>query len=347
MKKVFALTCLALLSCSHYPIDSSGRDLYEMESVWQYLKTYCLWQDRVPTSAFQYDSPEKMLDQINDTLRGKPYTCYEDSTCGACGDLSGQIDNQSDDAIYWSSVSDSTMYLKIQAFTKETYQNFLSAIIAMRAAHRDFRNMIIDLRDNGGGDIEATDSIIEAILPANTPYLVETYRKYDQESRRAQTVSDEIQVTKGPQLSTLQGKKYAVLVNGGSASASEMLTAALKDGFSQASSGGDSVVIVGDTTWGKGIGQICIFRLYLQRSNLKITFMRMRGVTERIGDYHRKGIVPDVLCEDSQQPELIALKILEPSAHSGKQMVPFSYRNLPIQSPPEAVIVAPPEDRLN
>ena len=211
----------------------------------------------------------------------------------------------------------------------------------------DFRKMIIDMRHNGGGDIAATDSIIEAILPEKTPYLIESSRNYDEQSGTAWTVSDSIRVTKGPQHWALKNIRYAVLVDSLSASASEMLTAALKDGFSQASNG-DTVAIVGDTTYGKGIGQICISRQYLKRADLKITFMRMKGLTKRIGEYHAKGIVPDVACESEtpRQQDSIALKILEPSAELPNE---WRYRfksGRLAQFPPEAAIIAPPDDRF-
>jgi C-terminal processing protease CtpA/Prc len=316
-----------------------------MESVWQYLKIYSLWQENVPDNAFHYDSPEIMLDKIHDTLKGNnPYTHY-DSSCGACRATTGQNEDQSGESVYWDSLSYSTMYLRISRFIKTTYQDFLSAVIMMGEAH-DFRNIIIDLLSNGGGDIAVTDSIIEAILPAHTPYLIETYRHYDQQSRQAKTVVEDTQITEGPQHWALKNKRYALLVNKFSASASEMLIAALRDGFSQKANG-DTVVIIGDTTYGKGIGQICIARQYLGHKDLKITFMRMKGLA-KTGDYHRKGIAPDIVSvgEDREQQVFIALKLFEPKALLNKQLLRIrNDTTLPNHFPSEAVIMAPADDR--
>jgi C-terminal processing protease CtpA/Prc len=347
MKKLFAAIVYAMmLSCVNYPL-TAEKDLYEMESVWQYLKVYSLWQDRVPTSAFEYDSPEIMLDKMKDTLKGFPYTTYDSyHLCGgACGTSAERKNSQANDTLYWSSVSDSTMYMQITAFENNTYQNFLSAISAMRQSYKNFRNLIIDLRQNGGGDIDVTDSIIWAILPANTPYLIETYRRYDKENRTAKTIEDETQVTKGGQHWALKNKRYALLVDSLSASASEMLIAALKVGFPQKASGDtDTVVVIGEKTYGKGIGQICITRQYHQRQDIKMTFMRMKGLG-KIGDYHRTGIVPDIVSKDFKQQDSIALKLFEPKAHLNKQLARGSNTAISTHFPSEAVIVAPADDR--
>jgi hypothetical protein len=338
--------CIAFLiglSCTRYPLDTEG-DLYEKESVWQYLKAYSIWQERVPKGAFEFDSPEAMLFHMYDTLKGDHYTKYDNITCGACG-LSNTASGQSPayGTVAWDSLTDSTALLAIYPeFLSDTYDSLLSAMNAMAHAHA-FRNIIIDLRHNRGGDIEATDSIIEAILPSKTPYLVETYRKYDQPTRQSKTMVEDTQVTKGPQHWAFKNKRFAVLVDSLSASASEMLVAALKDGFSR-NGNGDSVVIVGETTYGKAIGQICIRREYLGRQDLKITFMRMRGVTGRIGDYQGKGIAPDVVVHNRLQQEEIALKILEPSARLRKKITPLGVIDRSERFPSEAVIIAPPDD---
>jgi hypothetical protein len=344
-----ALACAAALSCVNYPLETQ-RDLYEMESVWQYLKVYSIWQERVPENAFSFDSPEIMFEKINDTLRQGRYTGYTDSLCGACMAADGRTNGRADDTdtLEWTALTDSTMLLRIATFEDDgVYRKFLSAVITMHTAY-PFRNIIIDLRSNGGGFIEKTDSIISAILPAKTPWLIETYRKYDENSRTAKTVENDTQVTPGPQHWALRDKRYAVLVNNYTASASEMLVAGLKEGFSKAGSD-SSVRIVGETTYGKGIGQICISRLYLHRTNLKITFMRMKGL-DKTGSYNAKGIAPDIVSEDSADQVAKALSFLEPSAevnnkkNKSKSDVRAVMKQSP-QFPPEAVVVPPPDDR--
>jgi hypothetical protein len=345
MRLFLALTaCAAGLLCVNYPLETE-RDLYEMESVWQYLKVYSIWQERVPRDAFQYDSPEAMLLKIMDTLKGpSSYTRY-DSSCGACRASVGRIDGQTEEDtndLHWTPLTDSTMLVRIAEFSESTYRHFVAAVVSMDALH-PFKNIIFDLRFNGGGDIKSTDSIINAILPQGTPYLIETYREYDEINRTAKTVEGDTQVTSGPQHWALRGKRYALLVNKGTASASEMLITALKEGFSKV--GKDSnVVIIGDTTYGKGIGQICIPRHYLRRNNLKITFMRMKGLDE-IGDYHVKGIAPDVY--SSEQLLGQATKALS-FFHDTQKINGKTLPNLlekSVQFPAEAIARVPSDDR--
>jgi hypothetical protein len=273
--------------CSTYPVDSSGRDLLELETVWQYLKAYSIWQDSVPLpqNAFTYDMPETLLAHVNDTLHGASYTGY-DSSEGAYA--AGTV--ASAPAISYARISPLTAYLHIWKFKKEnTLDSFLLAVPSLAQC----TNIMLDLRWNTGGDIGVLDSIIAYFLPVNTPYMIATYRTYDRSARTASTVRNERWTTKHAPPTSLAGKKIVVLLNRWSASASEMLAAGIKDGRSL--SGLDSCLFVGDTSYGKGIGQILISRGWLSKRSLKITYLRVTracGCADSI--YHRKGLVPDI-----------------------------------------------------
>jgi hypothetical protein len=311
------LMCAPLILCSKYPVDTSGKDLYELESVWQYLKTYSIWQDTLwsdtlPVDAFKYATPEELLAGVHDTLHGNDYTVYDSSSPG----LFKNRVLAAFPSVVWDSLTDSTGYIGIYSeFVAATYPAFLSAVSRVSK----FRNIIIDVRYNGGGNIDATDSIIQCILPDSTPYIIEKYRKYDGQARRAGAIDwDTIWTNRGRQLAALKNKRYAVLTNRGSASASEILIAALKDGFAHTST---QTTLVGDTSYGKGMGQIVITREHLGRPNIKITFLRMNGLSSRVGYYHRKGISPDVLVRNSYQSSagdslqlLAALRVFQPFA---------------------------------
>ena len=299
--------------CSTYPLDTSGRDLLELESVWQYLETYSIWQDKVPqerNALESFQTPEALLSSVADTFHGINYTTYDSAHLPVGGRLSAIAAGAPDTTVYWLALTDSTAVLKITEFKQDTtYPAFLGVLPLLV----QYANIIVDLRDNGGGDINAVDSIMEYFLPVNTPYIQAMYRKYDESTRRAQTVPwDTLKTLHGHGLS-LAGKRLAVLVTGGSASASEILTAGLKDGRAGAA-GGDTVALVGETTYGKGIGQIIISRAYLGKRDIKITFLRLRGISSRIGDYHRKGITPDIQVAGPLAQLSTALHLLEPSA---------------------------------
>jgi Peptidase family S41 len=380
--KIFSLLAVILLfSCSNYPTDTSGRDLYEMESVWQYLMTYCIWQDTLwhdtlPADAFEFDTPEKIMANVHDTLHGNDYTTYynsgggllqsKDNATGANALASGMV--------YWDSLADSTGYLLINnEFTKDTYASFLNAVTMVQKFH----NIIIDVRENGGGNLDATDSIIQSILPDSTPFIIEKYRAYDHQARQARTINwDTIWTNHGRQLPFLKTKRFVVLANRRSASASEILVAALKDGLSHAP---EPTVLVGDTTYGKGMGQIVISREHLGRSDIRITFLRIKGLSDRTGYYHRKGILPDLSVDCDSLENLIAdllrrmntspssrafyqaevdtlqrkcdslnisaaLRILEPSAHFHKLRIVQNRNNATVAGKNEAGIIASPDD---
>jgi hypothetical protein len=312
MKKIFLMALLLCgYGCSKYPTDNSGRDLLEMESVWQYLKVYSYWQDKVPQTAFEYDSPQEMMSSIEDTLGGGNYTIYWHG--------SHSYSRSDSDGVEFDSLTDSTAYLRIIGFSEEdlyTYDTFAT----LMPKFAKFHNIIIDLIDNPGGGLLTTDSIINKILPVNTSYIMETYRDYNDTLRTASTIPWYTLKTRGEQCYYFANKKYAILTNSYSASASEIIIAGMKDGLAGASDG-DTVTIIGETSYGKGIAQVLISRSQFSRRDLKITFMRIKGISTRTGDYFRKGIKPDIYVssprrsQDRYEQIVAALKILEPSSN--------------------------------
>jgi hypothetical protein len=274
-------------SCTNYPTDTSGRDLYEMESVWQYLKAYSIWQDRIPVNPFDYSSPGSMMSGLYDTLHGYSYTHYYNGPAFSAKVAYSQSINDVTPMVVFDSITGSTAYIQFYyEFVRSTYNDFL-AILPLCAR---FKNIIVDVRGNGGGDLMATDSIIECFVKAGRPYLVTTYRQYNSATRTAATIENDTEITQLAQNIYLRNKRIVVLANRRSASASEIVVAALKEAS-------DTCYIAGDTTYGKGIGQIILSRAYIGRPDVQITSMRFHGVSSRIGYYHQKGIYPDYLLE--------------------------------------------------
>jgi hypothetical protein len=307
-----ALTVILWQGCSRYPVDTSGRDLLELESVWQYLKTYSIWQDSIPLAqdAFAFSTPERLLASVNDTLHQVSYTTYDSTHLPKGSAVSAVSAGVSDSTVHLFRLSASTILMQITEFKEDTtYPAFKNALPLLA----QFANIIVDLRNNGGGSIDAVDSIIEYFLPVNTPYIRATCRRYNADSRTAETVPWEQWTTKHGHMLSLEGKRLAVLINGGSASASEILAAGLKDGRSLAATG-DTTVLVGETSYGKGMGQIIVSRTHLGKRDIKITFLRLKGVSDRIGDYHRKGIKPDTLVSAVTSQITAALHLLDPAA---------------------------------
>jgi hypothetical protein len=131
--------------------------------------------------------------------------------------------------------------------------------------------------------------IVSEFLPFNSEYIHFRYRVYDRKELKGKTIdgAQGIQRTAN-RYPKLHKKNIAILMNNRSASASEILISALKDRKDMA-----GAILIGDTTYGKGIGQSHILRP--GREILSITSLQIRGLTNRTGDYHRKGIYPDKL----------------------------------------------------
>lgn len=302
------------------PVDTQSPDLIEFESVWQYLKTYSIyqWEDssRVPDDPFAYASPELLLQAVGDTLKGidNNYTRYEYYSVQRTDFAEAATEQIGGTTVFLSKVTDSTVQIEITGFVAGiTYNEFLEILPLVMP----FSNIIVDLRGNGGGDIVETDSIIEAFLPAGMSYISARERSYNQETRVAQTKEWHFWKTVRSARLELAGKNIVILMNDGSASASEILIAALKDCA--------NATLIGTRTYGKGIGQIELVRR--DRRALKITFLQLRGVSSRIGVYHRIGIVPDRgqlgkwgISSEGSSSDTSALRsamyLLEPSATS-------------------------------
>lgn len=281
----FLLFCIGNTAQPEFP------DLIEFESVWQYLKVYSIYQDRVPEEPFLYSSPEEMLESMNDTLRGHDYTDYNYSRFGRSASISNKNNNNVVSRVTFRVVNDTTGLIDIDSCftTGITYYQFLSCLQDVEK----YKNLIVDLRDNAGGDIEEMDSIIEAFLPAGKEYILARERKYDKRSHKAETLEWHPWVTKRAARKELENKNITVLVNDRTASASEILAAALKDCY--------PAKLVGQRTYGKAIGQIILQRRD-HRPTLQITYLQLRRING--DDYHRVGIQPDSLAFTKQIPAL-------------------------------------------
>ncbi len=113
---------------------------------------------------------------------------------------------------------------------KDTYTEFKETVERLRG--EGMEKMIIDLRDNPGGELSVVCNIADMLLPEGTITYIE-YKDGDRD-----TYSSDAEAL---------GIPLAVLINGGSASASEVLTGALKDY--------GAAEIIGTTSYGKGIVQ--------------------------------------------------------------------------------------------
>ena len=171
---------------------------------------------------------------------------------------------------------------KVELSEKDTYDEFVENLLALNSA--GMKKMVIDLRDNPGGDFRVVCNIADAILPKG----VITYTE-DKYGKQEFIYSDKEELN----------IPIAILVNGGSASASEILTGALKDH--------KKATVVGTKTYGKGIVQ-GVFP-FSDGSGMSITTARYftpSGVC-----IHEIGIEPDIKVELDTTKALSELSISE------------------------------------
>lgn len=130
-------------------------------------------------------------------------------------------------------IDDHIGYVKISRFAKTTYAEFIQAVAELK--EKDMDNLIIDLRNNGGGVLSSAISIADEILDKNQMIV---YTK-----GRARKKTEYYSTSKG----ILKGVKIAILINENSASASEILAGAIQDN--------DRGIILGRRSFGKGLVQ--------------------------------------------------------------------------------------------
>lgn len=166
-------------------------------------------------------------------------------------------------------------YIAITEFDDVTQEQFMSALEALEG--QGMKDLIIDLRNNGGGLVDVTCAILDRLLPEGM--IVYTEDKY---GTREQEISDAENYFAGD---------MAVLVNGQSASASEIFAGAIKDyGVG---------TLIGTQTFGKGIVQ-SLFPLE-DGSAVKITVSRY--YTPAGNNIHEVGIEPDIVLELDKEAE--------------------------------------------
>ena len=144
-------------------------------------------------------------------------------------------------------------------------EGFKEAIDEFRS--RQVSGVIIDLRNNGGGLVDIAVDMADQILPEGT--VVSMKDKWGRETK--ETIDDDY-----------YNVPIAVLVNGYTASSSEILTGAIRDN--------QAGVIVGKKTFGKGIVQ-SVFP-FEDGSGIKLTTAWY--FTPNGENIHEKGIEPDI-----------------------------------------------------
>ncbi|MBI5350239.1 MAG: S41 family peptidase [Chloroflexi bacterium] len=160
-------------------------------------------------------------------------------------------------------------YVKVNEFGAKTsgeLQTQLKALMAQKP-----KGIILDLRNNGGGYVNTAVDVASHFIGRGKVLLIERFG-----DGREQKV-----LTQGGGLAT--ELPLVVLINQGSASASEVVTGAIQD-YKRGT-------IIGETSYGKGTGQIG-YELSNDQGEARITIFRW--LTPNGNWVHEKGITPDI-----------------------------------------------------
>jgi carboxyl-terminal processing protease len=173
-------------------------------------------------------------------------------------------------------------YIKVTTFNEQTHTNLIKAIEdAKRTIGKDLKGYVIDLRNNPGGLLDQAIAVSDDFLERGAVVL--TKGRNNEETQRAQAHPGDV----------TDGKKVVVLINGGSASASEIVAGALQDH--------KRATVVGTRSFGKGSVQTII---PLGANNGAIRLTTARYFTPSNRSIQAKGIDPDIVIEQELPEEL-------------------------------------------
>ena len=161
--------------------------------------------------------------------------------------------------------------IEIRQFALNSLDKFKLALEELEAG--GMKALVIDVRNNPGGPLPAVVSIAQLFIPKGEPVV-------QVENRQG---GREVTVSQGSQ------KPYplAVLINRGSASAAEVLAAALKESA--------GALLIGETTFGKGTVQVSYESRIDEGSQVKLTIAKW--LTPSGGWVHETGVRPDIAVE--------------------------------------------------
>lgn len=196
-------------------------------------------------------------------------------------------------SVYSEMLEDDIGYIQITEFKSVTYHQFTDAYEQLQSD--GMKSLVVDLRDNPGGYVDVVCDILREILPEGIIFYTE-----DKHGEREEFFSEGDSPISIP---------LAVLVNGDSASASEIFAGAVKDY--------EIGTVVGTTTYGKGVVQS--IRAYPDGSAVKLTTSHY--YTPKGHDIHDVGIEPDVIVEEEEGRDLQLEKACEIlDAEPGKEL---------------------------
>jgi len=168
-------------------------------------------------------------------------------------------------------VEDDFGYIRISQFQTSTGTDFAAAIRKLRKKNPELKGFVIDLRNNPGGVLQASVEVVDALV--NEGGIVYTEGRLNNNNQSFSATLGDVS----------QGLPIVVLINGGSASAAEIVAGALQDQ--------QRAIIMGTRSFGKGSVQTIL--PVGDKKGIKLTTARY--FTPKGRSIQAKGIEPDVI----------------------------------------------------
>ena len=197
-------------------------------------------------------------------------------------------------------------WVRLSQFQERTVEDFVRKIDEIYKQEPQLKGLVLDLRNDPGGYLDAAVAISAAFLPENVT-VVSANGQLAESKFTYKAAPEFYQRRGGPDAlkrlpAAIKKVPLVVLVNEGSASASEIVAGALQDHKRAA--------VLGNQTFGKGSVQtaVCLDSAYRMdncpNAALKLTTSRYYTPSGR--SIQAKGIVPDVMVDESEEGNLFA-----------------------------------------
>jgi carboxyl-terminal processing protease len=198
------------------------------------------------------------------------------------------------------------LFVRVTQFQERTVDDLAKAVIDTFKAG-PVKGVVLDLRNDPGGLLHAAVGVSAVFLPAKT-LVVSTEGRTDDARRKFVAAPMDYQRSRGEDILAKLPKEIktvpmVVLVNGASASASEIVAGALQDT--------KRAVIVGTQSFGKGSVQTIIPIRNDGDNQSAIKLTTARYLTPNGRSIQAEGIKPDLLVEDTQEGNFAGLSVRE------------------------------------
>ena len=186
-------------------------------------------------------------------------------------------------------------YIRISSFQNKTGKNIKNAIQELNTKSKNnIKGYVIDMRNNPGGVLGSAVDVSDAFLKGKKKIV---YTKGKNEDAMYEFISNDTDLA--------EGKPIVILINGGSASASEIVAGALQDH--------KRAIIMGTQSFGKGSVQTIL--PITSKTAVKITTARY--YTPKGRSIQAKGITPDIIVENLKVSSISNNKMLKESDLKG------------------------------